>query len=446
MSGRLTLLKALLMKRHQVTHRAFCLEYDKAARSIDRSLVGSSPSKEAFNRWLNGRVRTKPHSDHCRVLERMFPGHTVAELLAPYDPGTNDPSTRDTRPNLQEATTNRREVFHLGAATMALGLTESLTRGPDLLEQVLDTRNVSEGRLTYLEDAADRLGERVVKTPPTDSLSTTLVHLGSIRELLAHRQPIEVQRRLVRVGAKLSLVIGEIMFCANQWPSARRWYTSAARAAEEAGDRYLADIALASAAYLPTYSADPQGVLSHVMPRLESATNATPAIAWMWGFAAMAHAALGDRAAFERTNHKSRVTLERCAADMLRPGIFSFQPEKQAFYEARGWADLGEAVGAEDAATRALVAFDPALTSNPALVRFSYATALAKAGQVEQACHIASAAIHDPHTFPTMAVVLRAHEFDALLTRAAAPPTIQWREALAGLRSPDFAVAPHRNG
>src|SRR5262245_35171863 len=133
-----TLLKVLLTKRHQETHRAFCLEYDKVARGIDRSLIGSSPSREAYGRWLNGHLKTKPQADHCRVLERMFPGHTVAELLAPYDPGVKDPGVQHARPDSREAATNRREVFQLGATTMALGLTESILRGPDLFEQALD--------------------------------------------------------------------------------------------------------------------------------------------------------------------------------------------------------------------------------------------------------------------------------------------------------------------
>ncbi|MEU9884145.1 hypothetical protein [Sphaerisporangium sp. NPDC051011] len=441
MSGRQTLLKVLLMKRHQETHRAFCLEYDKVARSIDRSLIGSSPSREAFGRWLKGHLKTKPLADHCRVLERMFPGHTVAELLAPYDPGNNGAGVPPTRPDSREAATNRREVFHLGAATLALGLTESIWRGPDLLEQALDANNIGEARLLHLETEADRLGQRVVKVPPATLLPDALLQLGSTRELLAHRQPIEVQRRLARVGSKLSLVMGEIMFCSNHFPLARRWYASAVRAAEEAGDGYLVDMALASSAYLPTYSADPHGVLALVTPRLEQAVGATPAIAWLWGFSALAHAALGDRGAFERANNKSRLILDRCSDEMLQPGIFSFRPEKQAFYEARGWADLGNVEGAGEAATRALAGFDPTLTTNPALVRFSHATALAKAGHAEEACQIATVAIRDPHTYQSITVVLRAHEFDALLGTSGSA-TVDWREALAGIRAPDPSTVP----
>src|SRR5690606_28514058 len=81
-----SLLKVLLQNRHLQTHAAFTAEYEKAARRIDRALTGSAPGREQLQRWLSGRVKTMPRPHHCRVLERMFPGHTAAELLAPYSP------------------------------------------------------------------------------------------------------------------------------------------------------------------------------------------------------------------------------------------------------------------------------------------------------------------------------------------------------------------------
>ncbi|WP_147268833.1 hypothetical protein [Sphaerisporangium album] len=441
MSGRQTLLKVLLMKRHQESHRAFCLEYEKVARSIDRSLIGSSPSREAFGRWLKGHLKTKPQADHCRVLERMFPGHAVAELLAPYDPGSNNSGVPQTPPNPREAATNRREVFQLGATTMALGLAESLWRGPDLFEQALDASNVGEARLHFLESQVDRLAERMEKVPPASLLSETLLCLASVRELLGHRQPTESQRRLVRVGAKLSIVVGVTMFCANQFALARRWYTAATRAADEAGDRYISDLALSSTLLIPTYSGDARGALALVTPRLEQVVGATPAIAWMWGFAALAHASLGDRAAFERAISRSRTTLDRCEPALQQPGALSFQRERQMFYETRGRADLGDLEGTAEVATRALAAYDPTDNADPALVRFAYACALVKAGEVEEACRIATAAIRDPYTCHSHVVVVRAHEFDALLAPSGSV-TADWREALSEVRAPDPTTLP----
>ncbi|GAA3798449.1 hypothetical protein GCM10022226_17240 [Sphaerisporangium flaviroseum] len=420
------------MKRHLETHRAFCLEYDKVARNIDRRLIGSSPSREAYGRWLKGHLKTKPQADHCRVLERMFPGHTVAELLAPYDPENRDVVVQ-ARPDPREAATNRREVFHLGATTMALGLADTVWRGPDLLEQVLDASNVSESRLLYLESEAERLG---LKVPPPDLLPETLLHLESVKDLLKRRQPVEAQRRLIRIGAKLSIVVGEIMFCANHFPLARRWFAAAARAAEEAGDRYLADLVLASTALIPTYSSDPHVVLSTVAPRLENAVGATPAIAWMWGFAALAHASLGDRDAFERAVSRSGKTLDRCPMDSLQPGILSFQLERLTFYEARGRADLGDLDGTADAVSRVLSSYDSGASNDPALARFAYACALVKAGEVEEACRLATTALRESPTRPSVTVVVRAHEFDDLL-RPSGSVTADWREALSDLRAPD---------
>lgn len=435
-AGRPTLLKVLLVNRHLQTHKAFCREFDRVARRLDPSLVATSPSREQFFRWINGRVKTLPSADHCRVLERMFPGHSVAELLAPYDPETTVPRLSGTPSTCEEAATKRRQVFQLGATALTAGLVENVVHGPDLLEQALDRASVGEGRLALLDAEADRLAVAVTKVAPATLLADALSSLTSVRNLLAERQPLQAQRRLARIGAKLAIVVGEIMFNTNHFPLARRWWGAALRAAEEAGDRHLADMALASTAYPPTYSGDPQAVLARLTPRLEQSATATPAIAWMWGFTALAHAVLGDKAAFERAIHRSRTTLDRCAPDTLRPGILSFLPGKHAFYEARGRADLRDVDGTCDATARALAAFEATDTMNPALVRFAQATALARAGEAEEACRIAATALRDPHTFHSVSVVVRAREFDAVLP-ADAPAVRDWRELLAGVRPPD---------
>ena len=61
-----TLLKVLLTKRHLATHRAFCREYDKVARKLDRNLITTAPGREQYARWLAGKVKTKPSADRCR--------------------------------------------------------------------------------------------------------------------------------------------------------------------------------------------------------------------------------------------------------------------------------------------------------------------------------------------------------------------------------------------
>jgi hypothetical protein len=80
-------LKVLLQHRHLQTHRAFCREYDRVAANVDPALRGSWPSKAQFYRWLSGELIRLPYSDHCRILEGMFPGWKVDQLFQTHDGG-----------------------------------------------------------------------------------------------------------------------------------------------------------------------------------------------------------------------------------------------------------------------------------------------------------------------------------------------------------------------
>ncbi|MDQ5852231.1 MAG: hypothetical protein M3380_09200, partial [Chloroflexota bacterium] len=81
MNAKPIVLKVLLQHRHLQTHRAFCREYDRVAAEVDPTLRGGWPSKAQFYRWLSGDLIGLPYSDHCRVLEKMFPSWTVDQLF-----------------------------------------------------------------------------------------------------------------------------------------------------------------------------------------------------------------------------------------------------------------------------------------------------------------------------------------------------------------------------
>ncbi|WP_370948170.1 hypothetical protein AB5J62_14110 [Amycolatopsis sp. cg5] len=80
-------LKVLLQQRHLHTHSAFRREYDRVALRLDKDLKGSAPSKAQFYRWLSGDLARLPYSDHCRVLESMFPDWTVQQLFEEHAGG-----------------------------------------------------------------------------------------------------------------------------------------------------------------------------------------------------------------------------------------------------------------------------------------------------------------------------------------------------------------------
>ncbi|MGH8602223.1 MAG: hypothetical protein ACREXR_05440 [Gammaproteobacteria bacterium] len=87
MTAKPIVLKVLLRQRHLQTHTAFCREYDRVAANIDPTLKGSGPSKAQFYRWIAGELVGLPYTDHCRVLEAMFPGWKVGHLFQLHDGG-----------------------------------------------------------------------------------------------------------------------------------------------------------------------------------------------------------------------------------------------------------------------------------------------------------------------------------------------------------------------
>ncbi|MGH8904284.1 MAG: hypothetical protein ACRDYA_22020 [Egibacteraceae bacterium] len=349
----------------------------------------------------------------------------------------------ETRPDapveVEEGAAKRRQVVQVGGVAVTDRVLDLLGVEPDRLHAALDASTVGEERLAYLEHVADHLGTKVKKVAPPTLLEEAVAHFRGVRRLLRDHQRTACQLRLSRVGARLGIVVGEILFIEGQFDLAGEWYRVAEHAALAGGDRYLADIALASQAYLPTYTGDPAGVLALVGPRLEQSARPTPAVAWLWGFKGKAHAALAERTAFERAISRARTVLDASPAELVRPGIFSFLPNKLEFYEATGYVNLRDGDRATQAADRALALYDPTHKVDPALtalVRLDKASALAQAGEVPEACQVATRALLDPHTYHAVSIVIRAREFDALLGDDRAPAVRDWREVLASIRRP----------
>lgn len=89
-----TLLQVLLRHHRIPDYREFCRSYNAAAIRIDKSLVGTYPNSQQFQKWLSGDLVGQPNQAHCAILEAMFPGYTTNRLLQKNysDPPTSDHS------------------------------------------------------------------------------------------------------------------------------------------------------------------------------------------------------------------------------------------------------------------------------------------------------------------------------------------------------------------
>ena len=342
----------------------------------------------------------------------------------------------------EEVSTTLRRDFLAMSGYAAAGHVLGLLEGPlGMLNVRLDKASTNDERIAHIENIAADLGLQVVRVEPTAVMRPALTTLHTVRTLLEQRHPARQQVRLVQASARLSTVIGEVLFNVGHFPRAREWYKAAEQSARDVGDEYLADIALAGQAYLPLYSDDPRGVLALLSPRLEGKTGPSPAIAWLWGFTARAHAALDDRDEFRRSIERAGECLARSPAELIRPGIFSFLPEKLGFYEATGAVRLKDPARAIDAADRALSLYDLSETMEPALVRLERASALAEAGEIPEACRAAKAALLEPHTYHGVTVRKYAGRFDGLISGIELPETRDWFEVRAAVHGRQDGLA-----
>ncbi|MGV9822399.1 helix-turn-helix domain-containing protein [Nocardia xishanensis] len=429
----------------------------KRSRYEFARLVGVTPRTVVL--WENGRT-TRMHAASRRLLDRVLSeADSVVvtrferAITAGRDAGreTDDASAaldrtiklgRETAQGgtevrsapigldkeVEDDDVRRRELLACIGAGLAGHAVDLLASEPEKMLAALDAGSISERRLGVLEYSTAELGKQVVRVPPHELLQSTLDQFRTVRACLGERQATHHQIRLVRTAGRLANVVGEILFNEGHFGQARLWYTTAIHAAQDIGDRYSEDIALAGLAYLPTYSDKPREVLRLLDPRLAEDPATGAAAAWLWGMAARAHADLGDERQFAHCIDKSARALGSAANEELPIGIFSFRPEKLAFYRAIGYARLGKPDETAAAAAQAISLYDPNETMEPALVRFEHATALLASGEVDEACSVATAAITDAHTYVGLTVTKRARRFDSTLRDGGGRAVAEWRQ------------------
>lgn len=408
-------------------------------------LVGVTPRTVVL--WENGRTN-RMHAASQRLLDRVLSeadpvvvarferavtasrgtGFDLADTYSALDTETQLGRDIGLDKEVEDDDVRRRELL----ACIGVGLTgpaADLVAGePEKMLATLDAGSISERRLELFEHSVEALGKQVVQVPPHELLATTLEQFRTVRGTLGQRQATHHQVRLVRTAGRLANVVGEILFNEGHLGQARMWYGTAIHAAQDIGDRYSEDIAMAGLAYLPTYSDKPKEVLNLLGGRLDQNPAHGPAAAWLWGIAARAHARLNNADQFARCIERSGRALENIDPEELTVGIFSYRPEKLAFYQAIGYADLGRAAETANAAARALATYDPKETTEPALVRLEHATALLSSGEIDEACSVATQAITSHHTYIGLTVTKRARQFDAALTGFRGRAVAEWRQ------------------
>ncbi len=326
--------------------------------------------------------------------------------------------------------TLRRDFLGLSGSVAVGGMSALLESELNQIYSALSQGSGAEERVRYLEGRADDLGIMVAEMPPMSALGSAITALRSARALLEQRQPTRCQARLVAVNAKLSLIVGVEAFNAGHVELAAEWHKAAEYAAADADDGYLVDIAIAQQAFTPLYGGRPSRALSLVTARLESGSLSSPAVAQLWGIKARAHASLGEQEGFKRSIASGWGCLDNSESASVIPGILSFHPANLAFYETTGAVALNDLDNSLAAADRAMELFRATESYDQALVGLERASALAKAGEISEACRAAKTVMLATTTYYCAPVRTYARKFNETVRTSDDSDAREWRDLL----------------
>ena len=193
------------------------------------------------------------------------------------------------------AEVNRRKALEaLGEAGLVLPVSK-LAAAAQLLE---GRSSIGGGDLVTATQTATDIAGAYIATPDADAIWAAKAHAYTLVDLLKRATMAYVVRtRLAALASDAACLVGYGHLNAGRLEEADAWFEDALRLARQAGDRRLEAFAIASRAWPLLYAPEPDRVA--VRQALEAAAafqRFLPAAgrAWVFGYLAREHAALGD--------------------------------------------------------------------------------------------------------------------------------------------------------
>lgn len=273
----------------------------------------------------------------------------------------------------EEATTVKRRSFITGTLAVAgVGALPELAETHDGIDAALHGSDAAD--ISYLESVFERNAGGYHGRDPQTVLSTMHDDLRLLREVLERPRTARDRATLVRTTAGLTALVAIIQHDRGNQQDAQHWFTTAARAASESGDRKMLAWVLARHAMVPLNYGAPLAA-ADLAARARRIAGSTPsaAAALAAAVSSRALAATGDRRGALNAVARARGTIEHLDRTGLADTWFGYPPQKHSVHLSQAFTLLGEtrqAHAEQDAAlaltkspsvmTRALLALDNA--------------------------------------------------------------------------------------
>jgi hypothetical protein len=423
MQGEPTLMRVLLTRRHWQKWPTFEAQFRRAAKALaeqeaEPELAKTVVSARQFERWYSGSLKTLPRPDACRVLEFMF-GHAITELLAAAKDttlpagqartgggtgigmsgrsasGRNEPNFDMSTTSVEEpysvsfegneeADVRRRELLGSLSAALAgapFAELERLRRGVDSILSAPSTN----GDADDWERTAASYAHEVGVLPPVDLLPRLLSDFGEAGTRLANSSG-HVRHRLAHVVAQLGALTAITFVNLGDQHTADRWWRTAARAADEAGDYRASSLIRGRRAVFSLYGRPTETVLRLADEAIITGRNSACA-GVASGYAARAHALAKLGRADEARQALRDLTnvFEHLPAEISgdRWSAWGWSEWRLRHTESYVYTHSGDISAASRAQDAALVLYPEARYQGRAQVEMHRAECLIRAGDID---------------------------------------------------------------
>ncbi|MGW5477728.1 hypothetical protein [Streptomyces sp. NPDC004008] len=305
---------------------------------------------------------------------------------------------------------NRRQLLR---GALAAGLTTTaltaLTDTRDSVDQAL-AADSAPADLSDLEAAAEAYGYGYHGQPPTRVLADLVADFAELRPFLDTPQPIATRVRVCRTAGQMAGMAAIVLHDLGARREARAWFSTAAAAARESGDRQLHAWVLAREAMVPINYGAPQAA-AHLAEQARQAAGSRPTAA-----ATLAAAVAARAYALSHQPEQARQAVEAADAFMERLDTaaradtwLTHGEQKHHVHLSHAFTALGDTRRARESQQRALEMSAPTSTMTRSLLTIDAAACLHHDGDTEQACRRAVAVLTDlPSAYRTGLVHRRA--------------------------------------
>ncbi|WP_218022266.1 hypothetical protein [Nocardia amamiensis] len=254
---------------------------------------------------------------------------------------------------------------------------------------------------------------RMESSVPSDRLQPAVeAHLGLVTGIVGDRLRTSAGFRVLSEIAGLAAWLAADR---GDDAAARRRYTEALGHAERTHHPLLVAYMTASLGHYAVESGDAGAglVLLHTASAQLGTDVPDSAGAWLASLLAVAHAATGNRKSATESLRRAEQLASRQRGEPRWPWVFVFDEAKAARYQASTLARLGDFRSARSA----FIAAEPALnTAKPrALAQVEHAHVLARTGDIEGGCELATEALTVGLSHRSERITRRARGFRATL-------------------------------